>query len=269
MAFHGNIALITGAASGMGRLAARRLAAGGATIAALDVNEAGLEETARAWPNIHTYLCDVTDEARVNAVFQQVADDLGPIDRVMHAAAIMPTALALEMDTGLIRKLMEINYFGTVNVVRAGLPSLLARDRGDLILFGSVAGWVPSTHLSAYNASKAAVNAFVEVLMEENKGSHVRIMLVCPPMVDTPLLDQATESSNPSLIQLGRSQGRPVSPSFILDSIETGIDKGKQVLLPGGEAKMLYALRRLSPRLLWKIQSSAEQAWDDGKIPGA
>ena len=116
MAFHGKVALVTGAASGMGRLSARRLAAAGAQVAILDVNEAGLRETQGDLASLRAFPVDVTDARAVSAVVRQVESELGPIDRVMNAAAIMPTDRLLAQDADLINRIMAINYGGTVNV---------------------------------------------------------------------------------------------------------------------------------------------------------
>jgi NADP-dependent 3-hydroxy acid dehydrogenase YdfG len=180
MAFHGRVALVTGAASGMGRIEARRLEKIGAQVAALDLNEAGLEETAEGWAGIHPYCCDVADAAAVKEVVAGVENDLGSIDRVTHAAAIMPTSRLVDADPEWIKRLMRVNYEGTVNVTMATLPAMLRRGSGDLIIYGSLAGHVLAPHLGAYSASKAAVNAFAEILIRENAGSGVRILLVCP-----------------------------------------------------------------------------------------
>ena len=260
MAFYGKVALVTGAGSGMGRLSARRLAAAGAQVAALDVNEEGLAETARLWDNIHIYRCDVTDRDRVAQIVTEVETELGPIDRVTHAAAIMPAAPIADMDIGLIHKLMDINFGGTVNIVKAALPSMLERRQGEFVLFGSLAGEVPTPHLGVYNATKAAVNMFTEVLIKENEGSGLRFLLVCPPMVNTPLLEQATKSSNPRSVQLGIEQGRPADPNWVLDQIEESLDKGETILFPGMEAKILHGLRRYSPKLLWWLVMKAENS---------
>ena len=96
MAFEGQVAFITGGGSGMGQLAARNLAAQGKTVAVLDVNEEGLAETAEGRSGIHTYSLDVTHAAAVEAAAKQVETDLGPIDRVYNAAAIMPLGKLLE-----------------------------------------------------------------------------------------------------------------------------------------------------------------------------
>jgi len=140
MAFEGRVALITGAASGMGRLAAQTLADRGARVAGLDVDESGLAATAEGRDGISTYPADVTDPAALDVVVKQVERDLGPIDRVYNAAAIMPLGRLMEQDLALIHKIMEINYGGVVNVTRATLPAMLERGKGDMILFASMAG---------------------------------------------------------------------------------------------------------------------------------
>src|SRR5215510_9990696 len=104
------VALITGAASGMGRLTAQRLGRGGCRVAALDVNEVGLAETAHASANIQRFPVDVTDAKEVEQVVERVEAELGPIDRVHNAAAIMPTGFLMDQDSALIQRIMEINY---------------------------------------------------------------------------------------------------------------------------------------------------------------
>lgn len=245
MAFHGKVALITGAASGMGRLAARRLAAGGAQVAALDVNEAGLRETRGDDERIRPYAADVTDARAVAALVQRVEAELGPIDRVMNAAAIMPTDRLLDQDAELVQRIMAINYGGTVNVTLAVLPGMLARRRGDLVNFASVAGWMPALHFGAYNASKFAVVAFTEVLAHENRKGGVRFACVCPPPVATPLLDQA--KSQPKVL----TQLPAIRPETVLDAIERDLERGRLMVFPDRNAAITVWLRRHLPGLLW------------------
>jgi len=245
MAFQGKVALITGAASGMGRLASQRLAKAGASVAAVDVNEAGLAETAREHPGIHAFPADVTDVRAVEALVGRVENELGPIDRVLNAAAIMPTARLLEQDTDLIRRIMDINYVGTVAVCQSVLPRLLARKRGDLVNFASVAGWMPLLHFGAYNASKFAVVAYTEVLAHENREQGVRFACVCPPPVKTPLLDQA--KSKPKILD----SLAPIAPETVLDALERDLERGKLMVFPDRNARASVWMRRFLPGLLW------------------
>jgi NAD(P)-dependent dehydrogenase (short-subunit alcohol dehydrogenase family) len=253
MGFHGKVALVTGAGSGMGRLACRRLAGAGAAVAAVDVNEAGLAETAAGQPGVRAFVQDVTDGRGVEALVQRVERELGPIDRVMNAAAIMPTGFLLEQDVELVHRIMEINYGGTVNVTRAALPGMLARGRGDLVNFASLAGWSPAMHFGAYNASKFAVVAYSEVLMHENRGRGVRFACVCPPPVATPLLDQAV--SKPRILE---RMGEPIAPDAVLDAIEAGLDAGRFWIFPGRGTRLGVLLRRFVPGLVWRSVHWAE-----------
>ena len=98
MSYSGNVALVTGAGSGMGQLAARIFARTGAAVAALDVNEAGLAKTAEGQENVHIFNADVTDFDGLKAVVEEIETKCGPIDRVYHAAAIMPLGKILDMD---------------------------------------------------------------------------------------------------------------------------------------------------------------------------
>lgn len=246
MAFAGKVALVTGGASGMGRLSAQRLAAGGAKVAIVDVNEAGLAETARGQESLRAYPADVTDGRAVSVLVARVEEELGPIDRVLNAAAIMPTGRLLEQDADLIRRIMDINYVGTVNVCQSVLPRMLERGRGDLVNFASVAGWMPALHFGAYNASKFAVVAYTEVLAHESQGRGVRFACVCPPPVATPLLDQA--KSRPRILE----QLPPIAPETVLDAIERDLEAGRLMVFPDRNARFTYWLRRFVPSLVWK-----------------
>ena len=246
MAFSGRVALVTGAGSGMGRLASRRLAAGGALVAAIDVNEAGIRETAEGSDAIRAFPLDVTDARAVESTVRRVESELGPVERVMNAAAIMPTDLLVNQDAGLINRIMDINYGGTVNVTMATLPGMLERKKGDLVNFASVAGWLPTLHFGAYNASKFAVVAFTEVLYHENRDAGVRFACVCPPPVATPLLDQA--KSNPKVLE----QVPPIAPEKVLDAIERDLEAGRLMVYPDAIAKWIVRMRRLVPGLVWR-----------------
>ncbi|MEE8582031.1 MAG: SDR family oxidoreductase [Myxococcota bacterium] len=246
MAFHGELALITGAGSGMGRLASQRLAQAGAKVAALDVNEEGLRKTATGSDRIRSYPLDVTDARAVERTVREIEAELGPIDRVMNAAAIMPTDLLLNQDADLINRVMQINYGGTVNVTLATLPGMLERGHGDMVNFASIAGWLPTLHFGAYNASKFAVVAFSEVLFHENRGRGVRFACVCPPPVATPLLDQA--KSKPKVLE----GIPPIPPETVLDAIERDLEKGVLMVFPDRNASLAVRMRRFLPSLVWR-----------------
>lgn len=254
MAFKGKVALITGAGSGMGQLAAWRLAAAGAKVAAFDVSEKGLAQTAEGKPGIKTYVVDVTDMEAVNKAVAQVEQDLGPIDRVVTAAAIMPFGKLLEQPTAQIHRLMAINYGGLVNVSKATLPGMLKRGRGDFVSFSSMLGQMPTLLTGAYAATKFAVSCYTEVLYHENRDQGVRFVCVCPPAVKTPLLQQAIDTAWPKILD----GNPPIKPEEVLDALEVSLEKGEFWCLPGKGTRIGYIMRRFMPKEVWKAVHKAE-----------
>lgn len=245
---------ITGAGSGMGQLAARNFAAKGYPVAALDVNEKGLLETAENHQNIRTFNTDVTNYQAVLEAVEETEEKLGPIQRVYNAAAIMPLGKVVDQDIEIFHRVMDINYNGVVNVSKAIMPRLLERNQGELINFASLAGWIPTLYMSAYNASKFAVVAFTEVLHHEHKDSDVKVLCVCPPPVKTPLLDQARDTVWPKLFD----QGKHIEAQDVLDAIEDTITKDELFVYPGKGSSMAQRIRRWLPGVLWNSVHKAE-----------
>jgi NAD(P)-dependent dehydrogenase (short-subunit alcohol dehydrogenase family) len=251
--FAGRTALVTGAGSGMGQLSAWRLAADDVRVVAVDVDEEGLDRTARRAPQIESVVADVRDTARIDDLVRQVEHRHGPIERLVNAAAIAPAGSLAEQPLEEIRRVMEINYGGLVSVTKAVLPRMLERHRGDVIQFGSLAGWVPSQRLGAYSATKAAVVSFTETLAHELTGSGLRVVCVCPPVVDTPLLDQIKGRGPKSLEQQPK-----IRPEEVLDSIEHALDSGQLFAFPGRGTSTVWRVRRFLPSVLWRRIDSLE-----------
>ena len=247
--------LITGGASGIGRAFVKRLSQQGWRVAALDRNETALAEL--ACDNVSTFVCDVAELDQVQETVKDVVARLGVIDRLIHCAAIMPAGKLAGMPAATTNLLMAVNYGGTVNVVQTVLPDMLARDAGEVIVFGSTGGLVPVPDCGAYCATKAATHSYMEILTEENRASAVQFMLVCPPLVDTPLLHQALAGAQSRMLQDSIRQQRYLAPDEIAQAVEKGLKNNKQILWPSTEAKLLQWLRRFSPRLVWKIMHAA------------
>lgn len=243
------LVLITGGGSGMGREAARRFAAAGSTVALLDVNAQGMDETAAGFDNVYSWSVDITDFEAVCAAVRDVEEKHGPVERLYNCAAIMPFGILTEQDNAIIHKQMAINYGGLVNITQAVLPGMLKRGHGDFVSFASMAGWIPMLKTGAYTATKFAVRAFTETLYHENINSGIRFACVCPPAVATPLLKQGKESDWPKMLE---SQGAPIEPGAVIDAVEQCLEKGKFFVLPTRDSKIGVLMRRLFPGLIWK-----------------
>jgi short-subunit dehydrogenase len=246
-------ALITGAASGMGKISAKRLAADGTHVAAVDVNEENLNQLKQESNNISTFHCDLADANAVKEMVNEVHTQIGPIDRVTHAGAVMPMGRIQDLDSTSINNLMRINYEGTVNIVSNILPTMLENNSGQIILFGSIAGMCPLENMSAYCASKAAVNIFGEILAKEVKDTNIRVMVVCPAQTNTPLMRFVDETDAPNVINAAVEKGMLCDPEEVVDQIEKDLLTDKIICYPTKEAVYATRIRRFFPNYWWKL----------------
>lgn len=253
------VVLITGGASGMGRVMALRLSRAGAKVAIVDRSEAALAVTAQQAPGIHTFACDVSDARAIEAVAQQVEQEIGAIYRLAVSAGIMPAACVADMPIETFAKVMRVNYEGLVSTVKAVLPGMQRRGRGQIVLFGSLAGVVFSKNFAAYGASKAAVNAFGEVLAHELAGSGIQVLTVRPAGVATPLIKQATGAGGLAGLRKQAKSGRMATPDQIIDAVEAGLAKGRYVVYPTAESRIGAWLRRVAPEFTWHIANAASR----------
>ena len=246
--------LITGAGSGLGRLTAERALDQGWRVAALDINTKGLEQLSES-PKLLLLSCDITDSEAVQAAVSRCEKELGPIFRLVNAAAIMPLAEVLDQSPAQIQKIMSINYGGMVNISHAVMPLLLERGAGEFVSYASMAGHWPIMFMGAYNASKHAVTAHTEVLYHETRGRGVRIVCVCPPIVATPLLEQARQCW-PKLFDIFP----PITPESVINAVERKLRRRNGLwVFPGPMTAMSYRLRRWMPNTLWQLVHFVEK----------
>ncbi|GAB2739875.1 SDR family NAD(P)-dependent oxidoreductase [Amycolatopsis magusensis] len=243
-------ALVTGAASGLGRLAALRLAAAGRPVAALDIDGGNLAATAWRAPAMRGYQCDVADESAVREAVASASAELGPIDLVIHAAGLCRIGRALDQPLDELRRVLDTNYLGTVHLARAVVPPMIDAGRGTVVVFGSLAGWLPSPRLAAYSASKGAVHAYCEVLAMETAGTGVRVLCACPDHVETPLA-AGVRAADPGV--LGDRAG--AEPGAVLDAVDRAIaDPGAPLFVfPGFGTRQLWRARRFVPGPLRQV----------------
>jgi NADP-dependent 3-hydroxy acid dehydrogenase YdfG len=193
----GTVALVTGASSGIGEAAARRLAAEGAAVAVAARRVDRLEVLAReiedAGGRALAIESDVTDRAEAESLVERTVAELGRLDTVVNNAGVMLLGPALDASIDEWERMVDLNVKGLMYVAKAALPHLVAyadeqpRMVADMVNISSVAGRRARSGSAVYNATKHAVGAFSEALRQEVTDRHVRISLVEPGAVITEL----------------------------------------------------------------------------------
>ncbi|RTQ46585.1 3-ketoacyl-ACP reductase [Hymenobacter gummosus] len=188
---NGKTALVTGAGQGIGRAVALALAQEGVRVGLLARSEAPLRELAREIEALGAQAAvvtaDVADRAAVEAAVAQVQQQLGPIDILINNAGTAAFGKFLELEPAAWENIIQVNLLGTYYTTRAVLPPMIERQTGDIINISSTAGQRGAPVTSAYSASKAAVLALSESLMQEVRKHNIRVTALTPSTVATPL----------------------------------------------------------------------------------
>lgn len=215
----GPVALVTGAASGIGASCARYLRDGGWTTAGLDLNESDTDLSTRA---------DVTDAAAVAAAVGAVLERFGRIDLVVTAAGYYEEGIdVVDITKAQWDRMLAVILGGTVNTVRAALPSMLAADSGTIIAISSELALAGSATDLHYVAAKGAVLGFMKSLAAEVARTGVRVNVVAPGPTDTPLLAADSIWREPEYLKT-LPLGRLVKPDEIAGAVYYLATEGSQ-----------------------------------------
>lgn len=250
--FDNKIVWITGASSGIGEALAIAFSREGARLVLSARNEAELERVRKKCANPERHIVKPLDVADTDAVTRTAADvlrDLGQVDVVVHSAGVSQRSNAAETDLATDRRIMEINYFGTIALTKALLPSMIARKSGHIVPISSVIGYVGVPLRSAYAASKHALHGFFNTLRAETHKHGLRVTIVCPGYIRTKVSENALRGDGTPHGQLDETHARAMRPETAAPKIVRGIAAGKREVHVGGPEIMAIGLQRHLPAL--------------------
>jgi short-subunit dehydrogenase len=250
----GKRALVTGAASGIGRAIAERLAASGAALVLVDVDQARLRDTAAALAatgaRVQTYVVDLTDASRITGLVEQVHRDGGPIDVLVNNAGVVFGGPFLDVPLEKHLTTYRVNTEGLVAMTYAFLPDLLGGSDGHVVNVASASGYIGLPFGATYASSKWAVIGFSESLaleLELQGHRHVHVTAICPSYVATGLFDGAKAPLTTRLLTAGR----------VADLTVRAVLANRFVVRTPWLVKLTPALHALLPPRLFNVVASA------------
>jgi short-subunit dehydrogenase len=250
----GKTIVVTGGGNGIGRELTLNLLGRGASVAAVDINETGLEETARIAGDkagkLSTHPLNITDRAAVEALPAAVIAAHGQVDGLINCAGIIqPFVKVNDLGYDVIERVMNVNFWGVVNMTKTFLPHLLERPVAHLVNVSSMGGFMPFPGQSIYGASKAAVKLLTEGLHSELMETNVSVTTVFPGAIATdisrnsglnaPTAAEASAGEKPKM--------QMTLPAEAARVIVEGMEKDAYRVMIGKDAKLLDRLSRLIP----------------------
>lgn len=253
MNISGKTFFVTGGGSGMGRELVLLLLKKGARVATADINEATLQETAALAGDhqgrLTTHVLNITDRDAVMAVSEAVIQAHGGVDGIINNAGIIQKFVKIkDLEIKDLERVMNVNFWGMVNVTKAFLPHLLTRPEAHIVNTSSMGGFLPVPGQTAYGASKAAVKLFSEGLRSELLDTNVKVSVVFPGAIATNIsVNSGVATPQQASSAQDSAKFKTLSAAQAAEIILAGVEKNQYHILVGNDAKTMDFLSRLMP----------------------
>jgi short-subunit dehydrogenase len=256
--FNGATALVSGAGGGLGRAIALRFARSGARLVLFDRDGPGIERCAdeiqAAGGHALAIPGDVTDAAACADAVRGAVERFGTLDVLVNNAGISHRSAFAATDPAVIRRVMEVNFFGALQLTHAALPHLL-RSRGAIIAVSSVAGFAPLIARTGYAASKHAMHGFFDSLRSEVRPQGVDVTMVCPSFIATAIDRNALGADGRAASHAQVVVGRRLTAEAVAERIHAGVERRRRLLLIGSTAWQAWWVSRLAPALYERLMA--------------
>jgi short-subunit dehydrogenase len=252
MKVNGKVIVVTGGGNGIGRQLVLSLLSRGATVAAVDMSEAALQETSQLAGDksdrLSCYQLNITDRSAVESLPEKIIAKHGAVDGLINNAGIIqPFVPIAELDYPAIERVMNVNFYGTVYMTKSFIPYLVKRSEAHILNISSMGGFLPVPGQSVYGASKAAVKLFTEGLRSELLNTSVKVTVVFPGAVATDITKNSGVKLKPEM-NPENSSIKMTTAVKAAQIIIDGMEGNAYRVLVGPDAKFLDFLYRLRPR---------------------
>lgn len=254
---------VTGASSGIGEALAKALAECGAHLILSARNEVEINRVGAACSNagaasVLVQALDLEKHDSIPSIVESVLRKVGKVDILVNNGGISQRALARETTLEVDKKLMAVNYFGTVALTKALLPHMLVHQLGHIVTITSLTGKFGSPYRSSYAASKHALHGFFDSLRAELHDAHIQITLICPGFVRTNVSKNALKGDGAALGTMDDATEKGMAPERLAYKILNAIEQGKEEAYFGGKEVLGVYLKRFFPRYFSKILRKAK-----------
>ncbi len=196
---------------------------------------------------------DLEDSDAIPGKVQEAVELFGSVDMLINNGGISQRAYAADATMGTIRKVMEVNFFGTVGLTKAVLPHMIEQKSGHIVVVSSVMGKFGTQYRSAYAASKHALHGWFDSLRQEVYGHQILVTLVCPGYVKTNVTINALTADGQKFDKMGEGQKKAMSPEIFARKLLPKLAKQKEEVYIGGMEVAAVYLKRWFPGLLNKL----------------
>jgi dehydrogenase/reductase SDR family protein 7B len=252
---------ITGGSSGIGEASAKKFAKEGyrVIISARKEQELNRVRTECTDPaEVRVLPLDLTDIPSMPAKVEEALAFFGQVDYLLHNGGISQRSLIKETGLDVDRKLMEVNFFGTVALTKALLPHFIARKSGHFAVISSLVGMFGSPYRSSYSASKHALHGFFDTLRAEHYQDNIAVTMICPGFIRTNVSVNAITADGTALGQMDEAQANGMSPEDCAKEIFSAITRKKEEVYIGGKETFAIYIKRLMPSVFSKIIRKAK-----------
>jgi short-subunit dehydrogenase len=252
MKVQNKVIVVTGGGSGMGRELVLHLLSKNAKVVAIDINESALQDTVALAGNkkdlLSTFIVDITNKSSVEKLLDNAISRFGFVDGIINNAGIIqPFIKVNELKYETIERVMNINFYGTLYMIKTFLPHLLTRPEAHIVNVSSMGGFLPVPGQTIYGASKAAVKLLTEGLHSELNNTNVKVTVIFPGAVNTNI----TKNSGLNMPQQPGTETKSLktlSAARAAEIIINGIENNCYRVLVGKDARFMDFFYRLNPK---------------------
>jgi short-subunit dehydrogenase len=253
--FKDKVVWVTGASSGIGKELCIQLARLGSKLILSSRNEQALMALRNELPSSDQHILlplDLSDSASFGEAVKNLSQKVEGVDILIQNGGVSQRGTAFDSSEDVIRRIMEVNFFGNVLLTKAVLPQL-RKKKGQILVISSIAGKFGFFLRSSYSASKHALHGYYESLALEEEKNGITVTLACPGKINTPISTNALAADGKRYGEMDHNQETGMPVEECVSQLITALYQKKREVLIGNKEIKAVTLRRFFPSMFWRI----------------